>query len=208
MKLYSTSRISRRLGERFPFKAERDAGPKSAMVRRPYPPGMHGKRRSRGLSEFGTELVEKQKVRYLYGLSDGGLKKLVDKASRIQGKTKTASLFEFLERRLDNVVWRLGLAPSRRVAQHLVSYGYIMVNGKAAKVPSRLVRPGDTIEIRESKRASPRTAGLEVHLKKHQPPAWLAINPETWTGEVKRVPNEQDELVPHNLSKVVEYFSR
>src|ERR1051326_5017597 len=125
MKVRSTSRIARRLGERFIFKAERDTTPKSAMARRPYPPGMHGKRRSRGLSEFGTELAEKQKVRFQYGMTDKALKRAVFDASKVAAKSKTTALFELLEQRLDNVVLRLGLAPSRRVAHHLISYGFI-----------------------------------------------------------------------------------
>lgn len=208
MKIYATSRISRRFGERMPFKAERDSSPKSAMVRRPYPPGMHGKRRSRGLSEFGTELVEKQKIRYQYGLSNRGLKKLVDTAGAIRGKTTTQTLTELLERRLDNVVRHLGLAPSRRVAQHLISYGFIAVNRKPAKIPSRLVRTGDVIAIRDEKKSRPVLAGLAIHLKKHTPPAWLELNSETWSGSVKRMPNEDEGLLQINLSKVIEFYSR
>ena len=208
MKLYRTSRIARRLGERFLFKAERDASAKSAMVRRPYPPGMHGKRRSRGLSEFGTELVEKQKIRFQYGMSDRAMKRLVEAASRAQGTTTTQSMLERLERRLDNVVYRLGLAGSRRIAQHLVSYGHIAVNGTTCTIPSRLLRVGDTIGIRESHRGSPIVAGLLVHLKKYTPPAWLELDPEAWSGTVSRLPTEEDERSPHNLSKVIEYYSR
>lgn len=208
MKLYSTSRISRRLGERFLFKAERDASPKAAMVRRPYPPGMHGKRRSRGLSEYGTELAEKQKIRFQYGLSDSALKRMVELATKNRGKTTTQALLELLESRLDNAVWRLGLAGSRRIAQHMISYGYIAINGKPAKIPSRLIRPGDIISVREPKRNRGIVAGLAVHLKNHTPPGWLELRPEEWTGTVKRMPSEEDGVLPMNLSKVIEYYSR
>jgi small subunit ribosomal protein S4 len=154
------------------------------------------------------ELVEKQKIRFQYGLSDSGLKRMVGVAGHIRGKTRTQALLELLERRLDNTVYRLGLAGSRRIAQHLVSYGFISMNGKPAKIPSRLVRPGDVISIREAKRTRGIVAGLAVHLKKHTPPSWLELNPESWTGTVKRLPSEEDGVVPMNLSKVIEFYSR
>src|SRR3989338_691701 len=133
MKLYAPSKISRHLGERFFFKAERDSSSKSAMMKRPYPPGAHGKSRRRTISEFGTELHEKQKIMYLYGLNDKQLKKYVQSSSRVKGKTKTRALLERLETRLDSIVYRLGLAPSRRIARSIVSYGHILLNGKPSK---------------------------------------------------------------------------
>ena len=124
------------------------------MVRRPYPPGVHGKRRGGrgGSSEFGTELKEKQKVRYTYGLSDAQLKKCVQSTLRLRGKTRTQALLEMLERRLDNVVFRLGFASSRRIARQIVSHGHIRVNNKAVRSPSRLLRPGEVVTIREPSR--------------------------------------------------------
>ena len=209
MKLYAPSRISRRLGEKFFFKAERDQSPKSAMVRRPYPPGMHGKRRRRPTSsEFGAELQEKQKVRFLYGLSDVTLKNYATRSSRARDKTKTQALLEMLERRVDNVVFRLGLAPSRRIARHLVSHGHIALNGKPIKTPSILVKPGERVSIRESSRRIPVFEGLEIRLKKYQAPEWLTINPAEGAGEIKRLPTESDNLISYNLSKVIEYYSR
>ncbi|MEK7465123.1 MAG: 30S ribosomal protein S4 [Patescibacteria group bacterium] len=202
------SRISRRLGEKFFFKAERDSSPKSAMVRRPYPPGMHGKRRRRSASEFGAELAEKQKIRYLYGLSDAALARVIREASRVRGRTKTQALVELLERRLDNVVFRLGLAPSRRIARHLVSYGHITVHGRRVRSPGLLVRPGDQIGIRPESRGGGLFEGLASRLKKHEPPAWLLLRHAEEAGEVKRLPQEADELLTYNLSKVIEYYSR
>lgn len=208
MKLYATSRVSRRLGEKLFLKAERDATQKSAMVRRPYPPGMHGKRRRRGLSEFGIEIQEKQKVRYLYGISDAVLKKHVRSASRARGKTKTQALLELLECRLDNAVYRLGLAPSRRIARQAVSHGHVQLNGKLVHTASILVKPGDRISTRESSRGAPPFADAPIRLKKYQPPAWLALKPEELAGSVVRLPSEEDNLISQNLSKVIEFYSR
>lgn len=208
MRLQSPSKISRRLQERFFFKPLRDASPKSAMVRKPYPPGMHGKRGSRGPSDFGMALREKQKVRYFYGITDRSLRKYVEAAGRAAGKMKTLALTELLERRLDNAVFRLGFAPTRRIGRNVVSHGHILLNGRRAKTPSIQVRPGDVISVREASRGRGSFAGLEVKLKKHEPPQWLALDPETFAGTVKRVPSSDDEMIPFNLDKIIEFYSR
>lgn len=208
MKLYTPSRITRRLGEKLFLKAERDSSPKSSFARRPYPPGMHTKTRGRGRSDFGNELAEKQKVKYLYGLSDDALKKYVARASRARNKVKTQSLLELLERRLDNVVFRIGLAPSRRIARQIVSHGHITVNGKRATASSRLLRIGDHVAVRESSRGLPLFDGLEARLKKSQPLAWLAVSPDELGGGIVRFPAEEDNLILQNLSTVAEYYSR
>lgn len=210
MKLIRPSRISRRLGERFFFKAERDASPKSALVRRPYPPGMHGKKRRRSASEFGLELAEKQRVRFLYGLSDNALKRYVREAARRAGRsqTKTASLTALLERRLDSVTYRLGLAASRRIARQIVGHGHILVNGKRVRVPSRALSPGDRVSVIESSRAKPPFDGLAIRLKNHKPPAFLRLDPEAAEGEVVRLPLEGDALLTYNLPKAIEFYAR
>lgn len=209
MKLYAPSRISRRLGENLFFKAERDASPKSAYLRRPSPPGMHTRsRRRRSTSEFAAELIEKQKLRHRYGLSDTALKGYARQASRAVGKTKTQALAEILERRLDNVVYRLGLAPSRRIARQLVSHGHIQLNERRVRTASHRVRPGDRISVREPSRSTALFEGLAIRLKKYQPPEWLAVMPEEFRGEVRRLPADEDNAVTQNLSKVIEYYSR
>ncbi len=210
MKLYSTSRIQRRLGERLFLKAERDATQKSAMIRRPYPPGMHGKKRRRTGSEFSLELAEKQKVRYLYGITNTALGSYVREATRMAGrnKTKTAALLGLLECRLDNVVHRLGLAASRRIARQMVGHGHILVNGRRATIPSRALRPGDRMQIREASKGMPLFAGLAIRLKKYQPPEWLSVGAESQEGEVMRLPVESDNLISYNLPKVIEFYSR
>lgn len=208
MKLYTPSRISRRLGEKFFFKAERDATAKSAMVRRPYPPGMHGKRRSRGISEFGVELREKQKVRYLYGLSDTVLKRYVSGTKKSGAKTRTQALLEMLECRLDCIVYRLGFAPSRRIARQIVSHGHILVNGAKVRTPSRWLRPGDAVAVAETSRAKAIFESLALRLKKYQPPDWLELDAEGWSGKMKHKPKESDNIITQNLNKVIEYYSR
>lgn len=208
MKLYSTSRISRRLGERLFLKAERDATPKSAMVRRAYPPGMHGKRRSRGLSDFGVALKEKQKIQYLYGLSNSGLKRLVAEAAAKRGKSSIQALIEILELRLDNAVYRLGLAASRRIARQVISHGHIMVNGRRTRIPSFRLRTGSAIGIRPESRAQPLFSAIPTRLKKYSPPAWLSLDAEEFAGTVTRLPTEDDAMISQDISKLIGFYSR
>ena len=210
MKLIMPSRISRRLGERFFFKAERDAMQKSAMIRRPYPPGMHGKKRRRTGSEFALELAEKQKVRHCYGITNTALGNYVREATRMarRNKTKTSALLGLLEYRLDNTVHRLGLAASRRIARQMVGHGHIFVNGRRATIPSRALRPGDRIHVREASRGMQIFEGLAIRLKKYQPPEWLRVDAEKAEGEIARMPLESDNLISYNLSKVIEFYSR
>jgi len=208
MKLYTPSRITRRLGERFFFKAERDMTQKSVMVRRPYPPGMHGKRARRSSSEFGTALAEKQKARYTYGISDGALKRYVERARHAKGKSATGVLVQLLERRLDNAVFRLGLAPTRRIARQLVSHGHVTVNGRRVHTPSLAVRAGMELAIHPGSRSHPVVANLDVRLKKYEPPAWLRVFAEEFRGEVLREPREEDVTMSFAMNRIIELYSR
>ncbi len=208
MKLYSTSRIQRRLGERLFLKAERDATPKSAMARRPYPPGLHGSRRRRGLSEFGSALREKQKIRFLYGMSNAQLKRYATAAAHSPKTSRTHALIERLERRLDSIVFRMGFAPSRRVARQMVSHGHFLVNGRRVRSPSRLLRPGDRVAVREASRAHPAFAGLAVRLKKYQPPEWLGVSAEEWGGRMIGLPAAVDNQASLDIGKAIEFYSR
>ncbi|MBI2633822.1 MAG: 30S ribosomal protein S4 [Parcubacteria group bacterium] len=130
---------SRALGTNLFLKAERSTSQKSAMVRRPYRPGAHGKRR-RGLSEFGIELHEKQKVRLTYGMRERQFEKYVEKAMSQKTVTSQEALARLLETRIDSLVFRAGLAPSRSIARFLVSHGHIVVDGRRADIPSLLFR--------------------------------------------------------------------
>lgn len=208
MKLYTPSRISRRLGERLALKAERDASSKSAMVRRPYPPGMHQQRRGRGPSEFGLSLREKQKVRYTYGLSDSGLRRAVAAAGRVAGKTKTEALHVLLERRLDSVLFRMGMVASRRIARQTISHGHVLLGGRRVRTPSILVKPGSVASIRPESRALDPFQGWENRLKNAAPPPWIRVEPAEWRGTVERLPDAPDPAIAPDVSRVIEFYSR
>ena len=201
-------KIERRIGEKLFLKGERSFSQKTAVSRRPYPPGLHGKKRRRGRSEYGTQLREKQKVRYLYGLGDGELKRYFEEALADKNKPTADMLAELLERRLDNAVFRLGFAVSRSIARHLVSYGHILVNGRCVRRPSLRVKIGDIISPKVNELSSTLWRDLEIRLKKYTPPEWLDLAKDKHEGKAVRLPNMGDVMTQQNMSLVVEYYSR
>ncbi len=140
-------KLERRLGVDLGLKGERRLAGKSALEKRPYPPGQHGQRRSK-ISEYGLQLQEKQKAKFMYGVSEKQFRNLFREANRREGNTG-AILIQFLEQRLDNVVYRMGFATTRRFARQLVNHGHILVDGKRVNIPSYRVKAGQKIEVRE-----------------------------------------------------------
>lgn len=199
------SKKERSLGTPLSLKPFRSAGPKSAIVRRPQKPGQHGGARRRAPSEFGEQLKEKQKFKYTYGLREAQLRNTFKKASK--SPSTTGPLFvSLLERRLDNVVYRLGLAPSRSVARQLVGHGHIQVNSKRVSAPSYQVRPNDMIRIRPESKDHPAFKELSETLKKHETPSWLSIDPVSFEAKVVSVPKDVES--PFDISLVVDYYSK
>lgn len=146
-------KIERRLGADLSLKGERRLSGKSALNKRPFAPGQHGQRRGK-LSEYGSQLREKQKARFMYGLNEKQFRNLFKEAARRDGNTG-AILIQLLEQRLDNVVYRMGFAGTRRFARQLVSHGHILVDGKRLDIPSYSVKPGQKIEIIEKSKNNP-----------------------------------------------------
>lgn len=198
---------SRRVGVKLFLKGERDASPKSAMVRRPYPPGVHGQTSRRTSSEYGLQLLEKQKLRLTYGILERQFKKYFLEAQKHQGVT-TDLLIERLESRLDNAVYRLGFAPSRSAARQLVSHGHITVNEKKVRIPSCAIRVGDVVAIRPGSRGKGIARDLAGHLKKYEPPSWLSLDKEKLEGAVKAKPAKEEAGIPADIQKIVEFYSR
>ena len=176
----------RALGVRLGLKGERALSPKSALVRKPYRPGVHGpKSRPRAMSEFGLELREKNKFKLMYGVNDDNLKRLFKMAEAVKGASGM-KLIEFLERRLDNVVFRLGFAPSRAAARQLAVQGHIAVNGKKVRSPGFTVKVGDVIGIKGDLTGD-LTKQKEL-LEKYDAPAWLVLTPGKWKAKSFRSP--------------------
>jgi small subunit ribosomal protein S4 len=195
----------RRVGERLHLKGDRCNSPKCAMVRKPYPPGVHGQSRHRALSEYGRQLKEKQKVKYIYGVKERTLWRFFQEAKREPVST-IDRLAQLLEGRLDNVVYRLGFTPSRLASRQAVSQGHILVNGKRTRSPSFEVKEGDVISIRLQSKNNSNFKDLSNKLKTFEPPQWLALDPDKLEGTVKPLPQKFD--LHLELSLLVELFSK
>lgn len=205
-------RLCRREGLKLYLKGARCDGPKCPIVKRApaknYPPGQHGQRRTRRPSEFGLQLREKQKVRRYYGVLESQFHKHYVEAERRGGVTGD-NLLQILETRLDNVVYRMGFADSRKQARQLVRHGHFVVNGRKTNIPSFIVRPGDEIKVRPESRAREYFKDFGEVLSTKRAPDWLSMNVNELGGKVLNLPGrDQIEVPAFNESLIVEYYSR
>lgn len=194
----------RSLGVKLFLKPHRCSGAKCVTARRPVRPGMHGRRR-RTMSEFATQLQEKQRFKFSYGLREASMRKLFRQALKNPSVTGD-TLMQLLERRLDNVVFRLGIAPSRSVGRQLVSHGHIMVGGRKVTIPSYSVKTGDVVTIRSQSSDHPILQESRERLSHYEPPAWLAVDPAKLEGKVLGNPKDFDGGLDVGL--VVDYYAK
>lgn len=191
------------------------SGKKSApriMQRRNFPPGQHGrtKGRRRKLSEYGIRLMEKQKLKYLYGgLREKQFKRYFDLAAKSKENTADV-LLQLLERRLDNVVYRLGFATTRRQARQLVAHGHILVNGRKVDIPHYEVEPGDIIEVKSSSRDIPFLKENLENIDPRSVPEWLELDKDNFRGKVLKNPEGVAEYleIPINVQYIIEFYSK
>lgn len=188
------------------IKGERCFTEKCAMERRPYPPGQAGQGRHK-FSEYGIQLREKQKARRIYGLLEQQFRLYYKQASREKGVTGEA-LLQRLERRLDNVVYRMGFAASRAEGRQLVRHGHIQVNGKRTNVPSFLVKPGMQISVREKSRKIGRVMEASENVEKRGVPGWLELGSDKFSGTIKALPNRDEISIPIQEQLIVELYSK
>jgi small subunit ribosomal protein S4 len=189
------------------LKGDRCYSDKCAFDRRSYPPGQHGERRGRKISDYGIQLREKQKVKRMYGLSEKQFHLFFERAERYRGITGT-NLLVFLERRLDNVVYRLGFANSRAQGRQFVLHNHFLVNGKKVNIPSFLVKVGDSIEVKEkSRKVSAIADSLEAVVRRGIP-QWLELEKEKHIGVVNGFPVREDITMPIQEQLVVELYSK
>ena len=205
-------RLCRREGMKLYLKGERCLGPKCPIVKRQpnrnYPPGQHGQKRTRRPSEYALQLREKQRLKRLYGILERQFRRHFEEAERRPGLTGE-NLLQILERRLDNVVYRLGFADSRRQARQLVTHGHFLVNGRKTDIPSYLVRPGDIIAVRPQSRECEYFKVVQETAQSKPVPAWLTRDLETMSGRVVSLPAaDQIDIPAINTQLVVEYYSR
>jgi small subunit ribosomal protein S4 len=202
----SVCRLCRREGAKLFLKGMRCYTKKCAFERRPTPPGQHGVRR-RKVGDYGLQLREKQKVRRVYSVLERQFKNYFDSAESRPGVTGE-NLLRMLELRLDNVVFRMGFAPSRAASRQLVTHGHFAVNGRATNVASYQLKAGDRIEVRESHREREPFKVAKETLRSHQAPEWLSIDAAKLSGTILDQPRRDQMPLDLNEQLVVEYYSR
>jgi len=188
------------------LKGDRCFKDKCAIERRKYPPGQHGRRRSKLLG-YGIQLREKQKVKRIYGLLEQPFRLTFQRAERRKGITG-ANLLQELERRLDSVVYSLGFAASRAQARQLVRHGHVTVNGRKVTIPSARVSKGYVVAIKDKSRSNEQIKASVETARARGVPAWLDLSPETFSGTVLELPNREDIKLPIQEQLIVELYSK
>lgn len=197
----------RRAGQKLFLKGEKCQSSKCAMIKRNYPPGQHGPKGSQRLSVFGQQLAEKQKAKRIYGILEKQLKKYYTKA--ISQKGNTAEIItQYLETRLDNIIYRLGLASSRSMARQLVNHGHFLVNKKKVDIPSLNMKVNDVLSIKDKSMELDVIKKAEQLMKKKNTPEWLMWEPKDQDAKVLRKPEVADLTEGVDMSLIVEYYSK
>ena len=206
----SNCKICRRYGAKLFLKGDRCFSAKCAFTRRSYAPGPKAKRRLGQLSEYGKELMEKQKLKNWYNLNERQFRNYVNKVltKRSKGGNSAEELIVKLENRFDNVAFRLGFAPSRSQAQQLVSHGLLTINGKGINTPAHELKKGDVIAPRPQKVKKVIFQNLKNSLKKYKPPVWLLLDAEKMEGKIVGIPTLEEAAPPAEVSSIFEFYSR
>ncbi|MEZ4704264.1 MAG: 30S ribosomal protein S4 [Bdellovibrionota bacterium] len=202
----SVCKLCRREGSKLFLKGSRCYTDKCAIDRRAYAPGQHGQSRGK-ISNYGLHLREKQKIRRLYGVQEKQFQKYFTEADRLKGVTGS-NLLILLEKRLDNIVYRMGFSSSRSEARQLVRHGHVTVNGVRVDIPSYSVKAGDVVAVREKSREISRVKEAVSNAEARGIPAWLELNQTDFSGVVKSIPVREDLPMPIQEQLVVEYYSR
>ncbi|MEK8090486.1 30S ribosomal protein S4 [Thermithiobacillus plumbiphilus] len=199
-------RQCRREGGKLFLKGEKCFSDKCPVEKRAYAPGQHGQRRSR-TSEYGTQLREKQKVRRIYGVLEGQFRRYYQEADRSRGVTGE-TLLQLLERRLDNIVYRLGFGASRAEARQIVRHDHVLVNGRKVNIPSYLVKAGDVVEVAEKAKSQLRIKASSDATESRGYPEWVEVDAKALRGTIKALPVRSDLPAEINESLIVELYSK
>lgn len=202
----ASCRLCRREGDKLFLKGERCYTNKCAVAKRAYAPGQHGEKKKK-MSEYGIQLREKQKARRFYGILESQFKKYFEMAAHKKGITGE-NLLQILETRLDNTVYRLGLATSRPEARQLVTHAHFLVNGEKVNIPSYLLKAGDVIAVREKSKSSPKVKSISEITGSKVIPKWLEFNADNLTGKVVALPSREDIDLPIREHLIVELYSK
>jgi small subunit ribosomal protein S4 len=199
-------KIERRLGVDLGLKGERRLAGKSALDKRPFGPGQHGQRRSK-ISEYGLQLREKQKAKFMYGVSEKQFRNLFKEANRLDGNTG-ANLMRLLERRLDNVVYRMSFATTRSNARQLVNHGHVLVDGKKVDIASYRIKPGQKVEIKEKTKKNPQVVRAIELSNQTGIVEWVDVDKDKAFGIYQRTPERGEIVVPIEERLIVELYSK
>ncbi len=199
-------RLCRREGVKLFLKGDRCYSSKCAFERRSYPPGEHGQKRAK-LTGYGLQLREKQKLKRIYGMSENQFRRYFEKADKMKGITGD-NLIILLERRLDNIVYRMGFARTRREARIFVRHNHVLVNGKKVNIPSFIVKEGDVIEVKEKIKDSELMKDILASTQRRSIPEYLEVDREALKGTVKRLPTREEIILPVNEQLIVELYSK
>ncbi|MBD3795232.1 MAG: 30S ribosomal protein S4 [Epsilonproteobacteria bacterium] len=199
-------KLERRLGVDLGLKGERRLSGKDALSKRPFPPGQHGLRRTK-ISEYGTQLQEKQKAKFMYGLSEKQFRSVFKEAARRDGNTGNI-LIQLLEQRLDNVVYRMGFATTRASARQLVTHGHILLDGKKADIPSMKIKAGQKIEIREKSKNNNQILRAIELTNSTGIVEWVDVEKEKLFGIFTRIPAREEISIPVEERLIVELYSK
>ncbi len=200
-------RLCRREDMKLFLKGERCYTEKCGFERRSYPPGQHGQARRRKRSDYGEQLREKQKVKRIYGIAERQFRGYYHRASRMKGVTGE-NLIQLLERRLDNVIYRMGFASDHAEARQLVRHGHFLVNGRRVNIPSYLIRSNDQVEVRERSRKIVRIIDSLAAVDRRGVPAWIDLNKDGFKGMVKALPTRADVTLDIREQLIVELYSK
>ena len=199
-------RLCRREGVKLFLKGDRCYSSKCGLERRSYPPGEHGQKRTK-LTGYGLQLREKQKLKRIYGMSENQFRRYFEKADKMKGITGD-NLIILLERRLDNIVYRMGFARTRREARIFVRHNHVLVNGKKVNIPSFLVKEGDIVEVKEKTKESEFMKDILASTQRRSIPEFLEVDREALKGTVKRLPSREEIILPVNEQLIVELYSK
>ena len=199
-------KIERRLDADLGLKGERRLSGKSALEKRPFAPGQHGQRRAK-ISEYGLQLREKQKAKFMYGVSEKQFRKYFKEAARREGNTG-ANLITLIEQRLDNVVFRMGFATTRANARQLTTHCHVLVDGKRVNIPSYLVKPGQKIEIKEKSKSNPQVQRALELTNQTEMVDWVNVDKDKVFGIFTRIPAREEVVIPVEERLIVELYSK
>ncbi|MFA7084891.1 MAG: 30S ribosomal protein S4 [Arcobacteraceae bacterium] len=199
-------KIERRLDADLGLKGERRLAGKSALEKRPFPPGQHGQRRTK-ITEYGLQLREKQKAKFMYGISEKQFRKYFKEAVRKEGNTGEI-LIKLIEQRLDNVVYRMGFATTRANARQFTTHGHILVDGKKVDIPSFLVKPGQKIEVKEKSKTNPQVVRALELTNQSGIVEWVDVDKDKVFGIFTRIPAREEVVIPVEERLIVELYSK